>query len=302
MKVEQYESLIKEEQFEYLISNLNLTNRTPEYYVNWKKVEDNSKLAEVQLNTLEYLIGKENIEEECEYIFNYQIDLVKVIPQLLAIRELKFTVLIEEELNLEYAYLDFKNPEKSKIPEYIDFMKKSGLLELLKTGIKKSLIDYSKGVEVGLDSNGRKNRSGKYMELIVEKNIKAICKKNNWKYINQATKSKIANVWGMDVPTDKINRIFDFAITNSKESKLVLIEVNYYGSQGSKLKAVSGEFTSLNQLYKENENITFFWITDGQGWLTARTALQDAFIEIEDIFNFNLIDNGILENRLLNFL
>ena len=32
----------------------------------------------------------------------------------------------------------------------------------------KNLVDYATGVEVGLDSNGRKNRGGTLMESIVE--------------------------------------------------------------------------------------------------------------------------------------
>ena len=52
-------------------------------------------------------------------------------------------------------------------------MKKTGLFDLLSKHIVNNLYDYVLGVEVGLDSNGRKNRGGHLMERLVEDHIKA---------------------------------------------------------------------------------------------------------------------------------
>lgn len=46
------------------------------------------------------------------------------------------------------------------IEDLVDFCDKSGILELF--GNIKDLNTYLTGVEVGLDSNARKNRSGKF--------------------------------------------------------------------------------------------------------------------------------------------
>lgn len=51
-------------------------------------------------------------------------------------------------------------------------MHKTGLFDLIKNNIVGNLYDYVLGVEVGLDSNSRKNRSGKLMENLVEEHIK----------------------------------------------------------------------------------------------------------------------------------
>ena len=39
-------------------------------------------------------------------------------------------------------------------------LKKSGLLKIFKDKTVKNIVDYTIGIEVGLDSNGRKNRGG----------------------------------------------------------------------------------------------------------------------------------------------
>lgn len=52
--------------------------------------------------------------------------------------------------------------------EALSFLKESGFLELVSNRNIKSIPDYFIGVEVGLDSNGRKNRSGTSMENLVE--------------------------------------------------------------------------------------------------------------------------------------
>jgi len=58
--------------------------------------------------------------------------------------------------------------EKSKheeIKDIVEFCKKSGILNLF--GEINDLYAYILGMEVGLDSNARKNRSGKIFEQLV---------------------------------------------------------------------------------------------------------------------------------------
>ena len=47
-------------------------------------------------------------------------------------------------------------------------MRKTGIFDLISKHIINNLVDYATGVEVGLDSNGRKNRGGHLMEDLVE--------------------------------------------------------------------------------------------------------------------------------------
>lgn len=53
-----------EEVFNYFQANLVNSINIWEYFVNWKKVEKNFKSMEINLNLLNYLVGKNNIEDE----------------------------------------------------------------------------------------------------------------------------------------------------------------------------------------------------------------------------------------------
>ncbi|QTR84995.1 type II restriction endonuclease [Bacillus cytotoxicus] len=282
------------------MSSLSLTNRTPQYYVNWEKVESNTKALEISLHTLNYLIGKENIYEETLNLFRSQPQLIKVIPTLLAIREGKFEVLrIDEESKLQFENLNFKQIDTSNIEKYVDFANESGLLSFLAQKATKSLVDYVFGVEVGLDSNGRKNRSGTFMEQIVEEKIAKICKEKNLQYLPQANATKVKTKWDVEVPYKESMRNHDFVIYNPETGKLSVIEVNYYGGGGSKLKAVSGEFAELSAYFNEKApEIQFIWITDGQGWHTANRPLRDAFETIDYIINLKMLNEGYLDQIL----
>lgn len=301
MPFEEFSNCDKDKKFNLLMDTLSLTNRTPEYYVNWSKVVNNTKELEISLNTLNYLIGKENIYEESLSLFNEQPQLVKAIPVLLAIRDNKFEVLrIDEEADILFENLDFKEVDNSNIQKYVDFANDSGLLSFLSTKATKSLVDYVFGVEVGLDSNGRKNRSGTFMEKLVEEKVATICRENNLEYSAQANATNIKDKWQYEVPFKESIRNHDFAIYNPSTKKLTIIEVNYYGGGGSKLKSVAGEFADLSAYFKqESPNIQFVWITDGQGWHTANRPLRDAFETIDFIINLEMLNNKYLDKILL---
>ena len=64
MKFDNYINLDSDERLNVFLSTLSVTNRTPEYYVNWTKVERETRKFELELNTLNYLIGKEDIYNE----------------------------------------------------------------------------------------------------------------------------------------------------------------------------------------------------------------------------------------------
>ena len=72
----------------------------------------------------------------------------------------------------EGAYLINFDKLNYSIEEYVLFMEKTGLFDLIENHVINNLVDYVLGVETGLDSNGRKNRGGHQMENLVERYIK----------------------------------------------------------------------------------------------------------------------------------
>ena len=163
--------------FEYFIKSLKESIFTWEYFVDWEKINKNTKSIEKELNILNYLIGKENIEEEFLNLIKEYPNVKKILPILLAIREnkLKKLQIITDFDNLTYEEtynFFYKDLPVSSSVKLLKFFNESGLKSVFKDRKIKNLVDYCYGIEVGLDTNARKNRTGILMEKIVEKYIK----------------------------------------------------------------------------------------------------------------------------------
>ena len=298
MRLKEYRSLNANERLNVFLSSLSITNRTPEYYVNWDKVERETKKFELELNTLNYLIGKENIFDETLKLFKMQPNLIKVIPSLIASRDKVLDILsIDDNDDMSFERLDFSKIDTERIEDYVIFAEDSGLLDFLQKKANRSLVDYVYGVEAGLDSNARKNRSGTTMEGILERHVSKLASELGLEWKAQATAAYIKEKWNVEVPVDKSERRFDVAVYSAKNNKLWLIETNYYGGGGSKLKAVAGEFTELSQfVVQSKDDVEFVWVTDGQGWKTAHLPLSEAFGHIVNVFNLNMLKNNYLHD------
>ena len=296
MNLKNYLTKSPQDRLTFFLKSLSITNRTPEYYVNWEKVERETKKYELELNTLNYLIGKDDIYIKALDLFTKQPNLLKAIPSLIASREKVLDILIiDENDKMNFDSLNFSAIDKNRIKDYVDFIEQSGLLEFLEKKANRSLVDYVYGVEAGLDSNARKNRSGTTMEGILERHVSNLAQEQNLEWKAQATAQFIKEKWGITVPVDKSERRFDVAVYSKEKHKVWLIETNYYGGGGSKLKAVSGEFTELSQfVVTSDDDVEFVWVTDGQGWKTAHLPLAEAFSHIRNVFNLEMLREGFL--------
>ncbi len=289
-----------DEVFECLIKNLKPSILLWSYFVNWDKVFDNTKKIEIALNNLNYLVGKENFDDEFRFLVKQNPEAIKALPALV-VRDgnssSKFQILVDyKHKKFVYEEYDFgkENPTDEDIEKYLVFMKESGLKDLISSQKIKSLVDYMIGVEAGLDSNGRKNRGGHCMENIVEFFIDDLCKRNGFEYLKEATAEKIKLQWGFDVPVDKSSRRYDFVVKNGIE--LFIFETNFYGGGGSKLKSTAGEYRNLFDVL--DGKYKFIWITDGLGWKTTQRPLRETFDHNDYIFTLDMIEKGILDELL----
>lgn len=286
--------------FDYLIKNLKPSNMLWSYFVNWDKVFANTKKIEIALNNLNYLIGKKDFDKEFKYLVKQNSEIIKVIPALV-VRDggntNKFKILVDyKKKKLVYEDYDFSKPLTSDkdIEKYLLFVKETGLKDLIMSQKIKNLVDYMIGVEAGLDSNGRKNRSGHSMEDIVGFFIADICKARGYKFLKEATSEKIKIEWDFDVPVDKSSRRYDYVINTGKE--LVIFETNFYGGGGSKLKSTAGEYRDLFNVL--NGQYKFIWITDGKGWVGTSRPLRETFNHNDYIFSLDMIEKGVLNEIL----
>jgi len=278
--------------FNFLVNTFKSSIKTWDYFVNWNKVFKNSSELEIILNKLNYLLGKEDLKSEFSLLYQSNPDIIKAFPLLLAVRE--NTLEIFNKKNKSSEFYDFSKNSLS-VDSYFEFLEKTGLTNLFKKDKIKNLVDYLIGVEVGLDSNGRKNRGGTIMEEIVETFLIEFCKRKNLEYISQASSKDIKKKWNFNLNINISVRKFDFAIYNPSSKKLKLVEANFYNGGGSKLKAVCGEFRNLFDELNP-QGIDFIWITDGLGWETAKKPLEETYNHIEYVFNLKMIEEGVLDN------
>ena len=281
-----------EKDFNYLVSTFKSSIKTWDYFVNWNKVFTSSADIEIVLNKLNYLLGKDNLYEEFCKLYESNRDIVKALPILIAVRDSRLEVY--DKISKESELYDF-SAQEDDANKYFIFLYKTGLVNLFKKDGVKNLVDYVTGVEVGLDSNGRKNRGGTLMEEIVELFLADFCRQNNFEYLSQARPNRIKEKWDYEIKVDKSERSFDFAVYNPQTGKIKLFETNFYNGGGSKLKAVCGEFRSLYDELKL-QNIDFVWITDGLGWHTAKRPLEETYNHNDYIFNLSMLERGVLNN------
>lgn len=263
-----------------------------DYYINFKKVYENVSDIEIKLNLLNYMVGKPNIEEVFVEIIKKYPECLECIPILLAVRNKEIKIFENEEV-IEYNFdRKDKNIEKFKY-----FMKRSGLFNLISKHCINNLVDYVLGVEVGLDSNGRKNRGGHLMEDLVEGYLIKSGLKKDVTYFKEMKISKIEGKWGLDLSAisnkGKTEKRFDFVIKG--ENKVYGIETNFYFNNGSKLNETARSYKTIALESNEIEKFEFVWITDGYGWKGAKNNLIETYEIMEHLYNINDLKNGIIE-------
>lgn len=181
---------------------------------------------------------------------------------------------------------------------YYEFFTQSGLENLFNTMLEKNLVDYVTGVLVGLDSNGRKNRSGKAFEITCEPLVDSLADKYGLKVISQK-QFKVLTKQGITVTSDIANRKADFILV--KDGKALNIEVDYFAEGGSKPEEIIDSYINRqNDLSKISCGLVL--ITDGNCWGNKdKNQLQKGFRNLDYLMNYNLAKNGMLEEAILDF-
>ena len=254
--------------FEKFIDQLSQTNSTPEGFVDFAKVINNVNEISIKLNQLNYLIGKDDIKQRVAELYSENPSCFSVLNILIAVRDNKSVISNTGEV--------IRLSEYRNSPELVyQFISETGLEEVLRNKNITNLVDYVFGIEVGLDSNARKNRGGKNMENAVAK----VFEDNDVSFEREVKHTKYDALVNFG---DDVKR-FDFMIQTNATT--YLIETNFYNTGGSKLNEVARAYTDLAPKVNENKDFEFVWITDGMGWLKAKNKLQEAFGKIPKVYN-----------------
>lgn len=261
------------------------------FYVDFEKVVKNADAVKIELNMMNSLIGSKNIKHEFIELIGKYPSVLKCIPILIAVRENEIFIKDgNRDLKFNFTKLNYSKEE------YADFMERIGLFNMMSNHFISSLYDYVLGVETGLDSNARKNRGGRQMEDLVETYIKAA----KLKYSKEMYLTDVEKRYKLDLSSlsneGKTAKRFDFVIEG--KDNIYCIETNFYSSQGSKLNETARSYKMLAEEAKDIEGFKFMWITDGQGWKSARNNLVETFDVLDDLYNINDLDNGVLNNLI----
>ena len=262
------------------------------YYTDFKQAYQNAEHLKIEINILNSLIGSKNIEADFRAILTKYPECLKAIPILLAVRKNEIHCHDEKFGNVTYRF----DEKAQTVEQYTYFMRQTGLLDLLQDHIVSNLYDYVTGVEVGLDSNGRKNRGGHQMEALVEYYLK----KAGAKYCKEMDLTEIEHKYHIDLSAISSKGIstkrWDFVVKTP--NCIYAMETNFYASGGSKLYETARSYKMLAEEAKYIKNFRFIWITDGGGWKHSRRNLEETFNVLEDLYNIADMENGIFETVL----
>ena len=259
------------EQFDIFMSQLLETNATLGFYCDFNKIKKNVSDIEISLNMLNYLLGQQDLNSAVNSLWERDKKVFEVLQILIAVRERDNKKVVTTEGNI----IPIKN-YLTTCEGVIEYLEKTGLSHIFKEKSINNLVDYVFGVEAGLDTHARKNRSGDLMEELVED----IFNKSEIKYKKE--------VYSTDYPKvhealDGDKKRFDFVVETN--SCTYLIEVNFYSDGGSKPNEVARAYTELAPKVNAVDGFTFVWITDGVGWKKAKSMITAAYMTIPDVYN-----------------
>lgn len=272
-------SVHTKQEFETFVSQLLDTNANLAFYTDFEKCNANVKSIAIKLNTLNYLIGKTDIEQAIRDLWDNDPKVFSILDILIAVRTNDKKMALNNNGEAQYISSYFNTVEG-----VITFVKETGLEEVFTNTQIKNLVDYVFGVEVGLDTNARKNRSGHVMEELIAKTFS----KSGIRFRQEVYSTEypsITEVLGED------KKRFDFVVETP--NKTYLIEVNFYSGGGSKLNEVARSYSDLAPKVNSVEGFEFVWITDGKGWNSAKNKLEEAFYIIPSVYNLTTIKNLI---------
>lgn len=265
-------------EFTQFLEQLAETNATLDYFTDFAKIRSNIKPITIKLNQLNYLIGKNNLQEAVDDIYSENPKAFEVLDILIAVRKDKKAKVLNQQLQVVSLSSYFDSPK-----HIVQYIEQTGLAEVFKNKDISNLVDYVFGIEVGLDTNARKNRGGDNMSFAVAEQFRTA---------GISFRQEVANTVFPEITSLGVDiKRFDFVIETPV--KTYLIETNFYNVGGSKLNEVARAYSDIAPKINRYPNYEFVWITDGRGWLSAKNKLKEAFGIIHSIYNLTTLNQFI---------
>lgn len=295
------------EKVKIFVDSLLTTNRGYGFFVNWNNIKEATENS-IELHAMDSLIKCSDFKAKFYELLDKLPEVITTFPLLFALSKTERDKLKKGKTELEIAdhikgvcekfKFDIDNAKKglddNEKERYYDFFVNMGLKNLFDNIIEKSVTDYVIGVLVGLDSNGRKNRSGTAFEILCGKIIDPICREFGITLLIQK-QFKALEYYGIKVNEYIANRKADFILI--KDEVVLNIETNYYFAAGSKPEEIVDSYINRNNDLNNNK-INFTLITDGNCWDNEdKNQLNKAFRYIS-LMNYKMAESGYLKARI----
>ena len=274
------------------------SNRDHKFFVDWEKVKGSVSEHRHALTTLNSILTKVDRRAALKDTLLRDPSVIPVIPLLVAWRLHDDTgmVLSDDEHDglkaIEYDFSSRSAISTAEAAKIADFCEASGLLGALE-GLT-DLLPYYMGVEVGMDTNARKNRSGKFMEDRIEPLAQDLARKHGWRLFRQRKFSSL-KADGIDIPPGLKDRKFDLAFVRS--DRKISVEINYFDQLGSKPQEVVDSYIQRGG-ESQRAGWEFVWVTDGPCWKVDPPQLQKGFGAMDAVLNLSFCKRGVLEAML----
>ena len=266
------------------MSQLAETNATLDFYSDFKKIRKNVNDIAISLNMLNFLLGKEDLKEAVQSLWDRDKKVFDVLDILIATRRKDKKKFIDNDGKIMEINSLFKS-----VDGVLKFLNETGLAEVFKRSDVHDLVDYVFGVETGLDTNARKNRSGDITELLLHR----ILDTNNIEHSMEVYSHEFPEVQAV---LGEDAKRFDFVIKT--KLRTFLIELNFYSGGGSKLNEVARVYSDIGPKINSVDGFEFVWITDGEGWNSAKNKLEEAYSNIPRVYNFTTLPDFLNEIKL----
>ena len=258
--------------FKQFMSQLAETNATLDFYTDFSKIRENVRSIEIKLNTLNYLIGKTDFDAAVKELWDNDNRVFSVLDILIATRKKQRKKYLDD-MGKPHLVHELLNSYKG----VLKFLKETGVADVLQNKDVKNLVDYVFGVEAGLDTHARKNRSGDITELLLHRILSANGIEHRME-VSSHEFPKLQEALGTD------EKWFDFMIKTKRCT--YLIEVNYYNEGGSKLNEITRAYRELSPIVNKVDGFEFVWVTDGRGLNSAKNKIEEAYNGIDRMYNF----------------
>lgn len=267
--------------FKQFMSQLAETNATLDFYTDFSKIRENVRSIEIKLNTLNYLIGKTDFDAAVKELWDNDNRVFSVLDILIATRKKQRKKYLDD-MGKPHLVHELLNSYKG----VLKFLKETGVADVLQNKDVKNLVDYVFGVEAGLDTHARKNRSGDITELLLHRILSANGIEHRME-VSSHEFPKLQEALGTD------EKRFDFMIKTKRCT--YLIEVNYYNEGGSKLNEITRAYRELSPIVNKVDGFEFVWVTDGRGLNSAKNKIEEAYNGIDRMYNFESLSDFMEE-------